>query len=193
MLPASSHWLPIERWPEAVAKVREFELCSVDPQGKIPLASGGTTDFKLELRLMCSAPRSIPYFGQIYADAIGRLECDLLVNIPHGVSPIVSKVAEILDKRFIVMRESMRPDQKPFIGTFSPGEKCVVIDDVMAGGTTKAGRIKRLQEAGLIVVAVVVFVDRNEGWRELFAKEGINVPVWSGMPYEFLRESILNG
>lgn len=188
----NTHWLPIEQWPEATAAVKEFGLVEIDPRGKLPLASGGTTDLKLEFRLMCSAPKSITYFGQLYADAINRIDCDLLVNIPHGVSPIVSKVAEILDKPFIVMRESKRPEQKEFIGRFVQGQTCVVIDDVMASGVTKAERIKRLQEAGLNVVAVVVFIDRNEGWVELFEKEGINVPVWSALDYGFFRQSILH-
>lgn len=186
----ATHWIDVTNWFDAALQVKKFGLVAVDPEGNLPLAGGGTTDVKLELRLMRSNPASIAYLATLYGMALERIEFDLLVDIPHGVSPLVSNLSQRFNKPFITIRDIKRPEQNEFIGEWTVGQRCVVIDDVLASGATKAARIKRLQEAGLIIVAVVVFVDREEGGIELFAKEGFNVPVWPGMDFQIFRHVV---
>lgn len=186
----ASHWISVSRWFDVALQVKRFGLVSVDPSGKLPLAGGGTTDVKLELRLMRSNPASIAYLATLYGITLEQIECDLLVDIPHGVSPLVSNLSQRFNKPFITVRDVKRPEQNEFIGQWEPGQRCIVIDDVLASGVTKAVRIKKLQDAGLIVVAVVVFVDREEGGKELFASEGLNVPVWAGMDFQIFRNVV---
>ena len=57
-------------------------------------------------------------------------------------------------------------------GVFSPGERAVVVEDLVASGGTILEAIGRLESAGLEVADVVVLIDREQGGRESLAEKG---------------------
>jgi uridine monophosphate synthetase len=57
-------------------------------------------------------------------------------------------------------------------GTFRPGERVVVIDDIVTDGASKLEAIEPLEAAGLVVEDLVVLVDREQGGRERLAAKG---------------------
>ena len=60
-------------------------------------------------------------------------------------------------------------------GRYHPGEKAVVLDDLISSGNSKLKAIKPLQAAGLEVKDVVVLIDRESGGTEELARLGITV------------------
>ena len=57
-------------------------------------------------------------------------------------------------------------------GTFQPGERVVVIDDIVTDGASKLEAIEPLEAAGLVVEDLVVLIDREQGARERLAAKG---------------------
>ena len=57
-------------------------------------------------------------------------------------------------------------------GTFAPGERAVVLDDLISSGGSKIEAIAPLAAAGLAVEDVVVLIDRESGGREELARQG---------------------
>ena len=57
-------------------------------------------------------------------------------------------------------------------GQFKPGERVVLIDDIITDGASKLEAIQPLEEAGLIVKDLVILIDREQGGRELLAARG---------------------
>ena len=57
-------------------------------------------------------------------------------------------------------------------GLFAPGERVVMIDDIVTDGASKLEAIEPLEAAGLVVKDLVVLIDREQGGRELLAAKG---------------------
>src|SRR5260370_23329243 len=57
-------------------------------------------------------------------------------------------------------------------GVFAPGDRVVLIDDIITGGASKFEAIEPLEEAGLVVKDLVILIDREQGGRELLASKG---------------------
>src|SRR5262249_37672449 len=57
-------------------------------------------------------------------------------------------------------------------GAFQPGERVVVIDDIITDGASKLEAIEPLEAAGLVVEDLVVLIDREQGGRERLAAKG---------------------
>jgi orotate phosphoribosyltransferase len=104
----------------------------------------------------------------VRADAIGGLTL--------GADPIVCPVAALSHlegpplRAFIVRKEAKEHGTGRRIeGSVPAGSRVVIVDDVVttAGSTLQA--IRASEEAGLLVVAVVCLVDREEGGAEKLA------------------------
>ena len=61
-------------------------------------------------------------------------------------------------------------------GTFEPGDRVAVIEDVITTGGSALKAIAALRAAGGTVAGVLALVDREEGGREAIEQEA-NVPV----------------
>jgi uridine monophosphate synthetase len=60
-------------------------------------------------------------------------------------------------------------------GIYKPGQKCVVVEDVITSGQSIFETIIPLRNEGLIVEDVVVLVDREQGGRKFIESQGIRV------------------
>jgi orotate phosphoribosyltransferase len=58
-------------------------------------------------------------------------------------------------------------------GAFEPGERLVVVEDVVTSGGAAIDSVRALRDAGLVCETVVCVVDREEGGAEAMADEGI--------------------
>jgi orotate phosphoribosyltransferase len=62
-------------------------------------------------------------------------------------------------------------------GCYSPGEKTVVVEDVITTGHSALEAAKAVAESGGVVVGVLAVVDRQEGGREAIERAGYPVRV----------------
>jgi orotate phosphoribosyltransferase len=60
-------------------------------------------------------------------------------------------------------------------GPFEPGERVVVVDDVITSGISALAATVQLEAAGLMIDRAVVLVDRRGGGREALAARGIDL------------------
>ena len=59
-------------------------------------------------------------------------------------------------------------------GNFNPGEKVVVIDDILISGNSVMEGAEKLKSAGLIIEDIVVFIDHEGGVKDRLADNGYN-------------------
>jgi orotate phosphoribosyltransferase len=57
-------------------------------------------------------------------------------------------------------------------GIFNPGDKVVLVEDVVTSGKSSLNALKALTEAGLVVIGIVAVLDREEGGREAIEDSG---------------------
>ncbi len=132
--------------------------------GEFTLKSGKTSNVYVDLRQIIS----FPHILEEVADAIWACQtipAEFICGVPYTALPIGTVIA-MKHRLPMVMRRKEAKDygtKKKVEGVFSPGQTCVIIEDVVTTGMSILETIKDLEDAGLKVVEVLALLDREEG------------------------------
>ncbi len=173
---------PIEGVPVPSAALSRFLILRMADLGCVrfgdfTLASGHRSPIYLDLRLLVSDPPALAAAAQLYVTLLERLEYDRLAAIPYAALPIGTTVSLLTGRPLIYPRKEIKEHGtgRSIEGTYTPGERVVVLDDVITTGDTKMQALRPLQAAGLRVEDVVVMVDREQGGAEGLAAHGLRL------------------
>lgn len=188
-------WLTPSEQEEAVGWLIEDRLLEWDNRRKLPLKKGGTTDIYANIRMMRRSPRAIRRLGELYANPIRRLHVDCFAEVPEAVSPLAGHISAITDIPMVTIREEEKTGRVvsgKIVGDIRPGMRVVILDDVVTDAASKIPAIRALRAAGAVIVAIVVLVDRQQGWKKKLAKAGFeDIPVWAGTTLHTVRKSLI--
>jgi uridine monophosphate synthetase len=158
-----------------------FLLCLFDigavKFGEFTLKSGRTAPVYVDLRILVSHPDALRQAGEILASKLRSLTFDRIAGIPYAGLPL--GVAAALAGGYplcYARKEAKQYGTKQLIeGEHQPGERVILIDDVITDGGAKLEGAAPFQAAGLIVEEVLVLVDREQGGAELLARHGLRL------------------
>lgn len=188
-------WLAPFEQEEVIKSLLLFELIKCSNKRDFPLKSGGFTDIYINLRDARSHPKALKYFSEVFANPIRRLKPDRICEIPHSISCIAGPLSIEADTPMITMREEEkkgRATKGRMIGACKERDRICIIDDVITDGASKIDPIRECQGKILEVSPLVVLVDRQQGWKKTFEKEGIDIPVWAGMTLHDIRKFLIS-
>ena len=133
------------------------------------LVSGGVSNFYFNCKPAMLDPEGKELIGRLVFAQVKDLEISGIGGLELGSVPISSAVSLISQlegkplKEFIVRKEEKDHGiPAKMEGEFTPGEKVVVVDDVITTGGSTIKAIEAVENLGLTVVKVVVLVDREE-------------------------------
>jgi orotate phosphoribosyltransferase len=143
------------------------------------LVSGGTSQFYFNCKKVTLDPEGLYLVGNLILQAIRDLEVQAIGGLTLGADPIANAVAYSSwihrqpIQSFVVRKKQKEHGTASLIeGKVRPGDRVVVVDDVVTTGGSTLQAIAACREAQLDVARVVVLVDRQEmNGRENILKE----------------------
>ena len=159
-----------------IALVREKSL----KFGDFTLASGKKAKYYLDGKQVTLDPHGSLLIAEGILDLLAEGDMpDAIGGMSIGADPITSAVVTMSAVRgvplagFMVRKESKGHGTNQYIeGPVRPGQKVVIVEDVVTTGGSSLKAIERVEAFGLTVTGVIAIIDRMEGGAEAFAKAG---------------------
>lgn len=133
------------------------------------LVHGGMSQYYFNCKRVTLDPEGQVLIGRLVFQAIRDLRVDAIGGLTLGADPIANAVAYTswLEHRpiqsFVVRKKAKDHGTASLIeGKVKPGDRVVVVDDVITTGGSTLQAIAACRDAGLEVVKVVVLIDRQE-------------------------------
>ena len=137
------------------------------------LVSGGMSHFYVNCKPTTMSARGMFLVGHLVFDAVKDLKPDGVGGLTFGADPMAMATAFVSELKATPMNAfSIRKTQKDhgivrwIEGDMNPGQRVVIIDDVVTTGGSTIQAIERARSEGLEVVKAVILVDRQEGGLE---------------------------
>lgn len=153
-------------------------------RGTFTLASGRTSDLYIDCRRTTMHPEGLSLIGPLGLHAIKARGwvADAVGGLTLGSDPVsyaiayASQLAGIPVRAFTVRKEAKTHGTGKLIeGAFEPGDRVVVVEDVITTGGSALKAVEAVRAAGGTVVGVLAVVDREEGGREAIEAAGLEV------------------
>jgi orotate phosphoribosyltransferase len=159
-----------------VAELREHALVI----GEVMLTSGATAQYYVDAKRAILRPPGFRAVGELTAAQASRLRATAVGGMTMGADPVAcAALAAGADlKAFFVRKERKEHGLQRWIEgpELEPGERCLVVEDVVTTGGSTLAAIDRVREEGLEVAGVVSVLDRLAGGGDAIAAA-------SGAPY----------
>ncbi len=145
--------------------------------GDFTLASGRRSSLYIDLRLLISQPSLMQSAARAYAKLLEFLDCDRIAGIPYAALPIGAAVSLASGVPLIFNRKEAKHHGlgKEIEGIWKPGERVIIIEDLITTGGSIVTSVDLFRAAGLVVEDAIVLLDRQQGGIENLQKVGIRV------------------
>ena len=143
--------------------IKEFRSSGALLEGHFKLSSGLHSRMYLQSALVLQFPNKAEVFGCAIAEKFSGKQIELVASPAIGGLIIGHEVARALGARFIWTE---RQDGQMILRrgfSVTPGEKTLVVEDVITTGGSTRETIVALQNAGADVVAAASIIDRSSG------------------------------
>lgn len=142
--------------------------------GEYIQASGATFSYYIDLRKIISNPQLFDRVISAYAEILKNLTFDRIAGIPYGALPTATGLALLLRRPMIFPRKEVKAHgtRRLIEGNFNPGEKVVVVDDIIISGKSAIEGASKLESAQLKVEDLVVFIDHEGGVKDRLKENG---------------------
>ena len=147
--------------------------------GDFTLASGKKASYYLDCRKVTLDSAGALLVAEGILDLIGPALPDAVGGMAIGADPITGAVITVAACRgtalrgFIVRKEPKAHGKgRDVEGPVAPGDRAVIVEDVVTTGGSALQAIERVERFGMKVERVIGIIDRLEGGAKAFAERG---------------------
>jgi orotate phosphoribosyltransferase len=134
--------------------------------GEVTLTSGRKAEYYVDAKRAILLPDTFAAIGVLIADRARAWRASAVGGVPVSAIPVAcAALAAGFPKAFIVRKERKAHGLQRWIEgpQLAPGERCVIVEDVVTTGGSTIDAVKRVRSEGLTVVGVVSVLDRLAG------------------------------
>lgn len=148
---------------ELIRRIRDVALL----HGDFTLRSGRKSKYYLDKYLFETQPDILAALGQRIA-AHADASIDRLAGAELGGIPLVTAASLACGKPSVLIRNQKKGygTAKQLEGKLNPGDRVLLVEDVVTTGGQLLEAVKTIQNAGATVAKIVAVIDRQEGARE---------------------------
>jgi len=149
--------------------------------GAFKLTSGRTSPYYIDLRIVPSFPEAFQRVCDLYIKLIekelGNENFERIAGIPTAGMSFASVIAYHLKKPFLYIRPRVRLHgrQRLIEGILMPGNRVLLVDDLITTGLSLKKAAKAIRTEGGVVTDTVVLLDREEGGKERLARDNVKM------------------
>lgn len=142
-------------------------------RGEFTLRSGRKSTYYLDKYLFETQPDILAELGRMFAARVAP-GVDRLAGPELGAISLAAAASMASGKPFVIVRNQKKGygSGKTIEGTLKPGERVMVIEDVLTTGGQVLEAVKSLEAAGAKVDGIVGVLDRLEGARQNIESAG---------------------
>jgi orotate phosphoribosyltransferase len=148
------------------------------PDKPFKLVSGRESPYYIDCRPTTHNAQGLALIGEIFFDLIRGLKVDAIGGLTMGADPLAHATAltsYLKGAPINAFSVRQRPKEHGagglLVGDVTPGDRAVVVEDVVTTGGSALKAVAAARDFGLTVVKVLILVDRQEGGKEAVAKE----------------------
>lgn len=146
------------------------------PDKPFKLVSGRVSPYYIDCRPVTHNAQGLFLIGEIFAEMLQGLQVDAVGGLTMGADPIAHAIALTSYLKGRPLNAfSVRKSPKEHgagglvVGDVKPGDRVVILEDVITTGASTLKAIAAARDFGLQVLKVLILVDRQEGGREAVA------------------------
>lgn len=145
--------------------------------GKFKLKSGIESPFYIDLRLITSYPILLKSIAEELWRKISAIDFEVICGVPLTAIPMATALSLNQNIPMIMRRKEVKEHgtKKVIEGVFRPGQRCVIVEDLITSGISILETVDPLKREGLIVKDVVLLIDREQGGCENLQERNINL------------------
>lgn len=157
---------------EQLAKAfQDTQAFKCDHEKGFKLASGEISPFYVDCRALMAHPEARRLVGRLAYEALTDIEFDCLGGLELGAIPIAVTISDFacaapcqrLWRTFVVRKQAKDHGLGKLIeGSVHPGDRALIVDDVLTSGGSLLKAVAVAREAELRVDHAFVIVDRQE-------------------------------
>lgn len=156
--------------------LQQLKQINVFKQGQFTLKSGEVVSLYVDLRPVISYPKLLRAIAERMWGKLHETP-DLICGVPYTALPIVCCLSTLHEQPMILCRKQAKDygTKRQVEGVFYSGQSCVLFEDVITSAESVFQIAHYLEEVGLTIVQIIVFVDRQQGGKERLERHGYQV------------------
>lgn len=175
--------------PEATARQIAEVLLNVgaviiNAQDLFTYASGVRSPIYCDNRLLISHPGARRLVSEKLAEAVAGIECDVVAGTATAGIPWAAWVADRLVLPMVYVRDAPKGHGRKLRveGVIEPGQRAVVMEDLVTTGGSAISSVEGLREAGAEVTdTVTIFTYESPKASQALAAAGVQLTALSGI------------
>jgi orotate phosphoribosyltransferase len=143
--------------------------------GDFTLRSGRKSHYYIDKYRFTTDDKALTALGKLMAQHAG--DVDRIAGAELGGVPLAAACAMAAGKPFVIVRNAKKDygTAKQVEGILNPGDRVLLVEDILTTGGQVLEAHKSLTDAGAKVVRIVATIDRQEGAAQNIAAAGVEL------------------